>query len=47
MKQGLGIGLAIARDIVERHGGTIGLDNRSDGPGAVLTISLPLAGGRR
>ncbi|WP_423065452.1 sensor histidine kinase [Devosia sp. CN2-171] len=47
MNQGLGIGLAIARDIVERHGGTIGLDNRSDGPGAVLTISLPLAEGRR
>jgi signal transduction histidine kinase len=46
MNQGLGIGLAIARDIVERHGGTITLDNRTDGPGAVLTIELPAAGGR-
>jgi signal transduction histidine kinase len=39
--QGLGIGLSIARDIVERHDGTITLDNRSEG-GAVLTITLPL-----
>ena len=37
---GLGIGLAIAKDIVERHGGTIGLDNRNSG-GAALTIVLP------
>lgn len=47
MNQGLGIGLAIARDIVERHGGTISLDNRTGVPGAVLTITLPVAGGRR
>lgn len=47
MNQGLGIGLAIARDIVERHGGTITLDNREGAPGAVLTITLPVAGGRR
>ncbi len=39
---GLGIGLAIAKSIVERHAGTISLDN---GPvrGAVLRITLPLA----
>lgn len=42
--QGLGIGLAIARQIVERHGGSIGLDNRPGG-GAVLAITLPLMGG--
>lgn len=41
--QGLGIGLAIARDIVERHGGTIILDNRETS-GAVLAITLPLFG---
>ena len=39
--QGLGIGLAIAKDIVERHHGTIALENAASG-GAVLTIKLPL-----
>lgn len=38
---GLGIGLAIARAVVEQHQGTIELHNRSEG-GAELTITLPL-----
>lgn len=37
---GLGIGLSIAREIVQRQGGRITLDNREAG-GAVLEISLP------
>ena len=43
---GLGIGLAIAKSIVERHRGVVSLDN---GPrrGAVLRIALPLAGEAR
>lgn len=44
LNQGLGIGLAIAKDIVERHGGTVRIDNGPSG-GAVLAIELPLAGG--
>jgi signal transduction histidine kinase len=40
LSSGLGIGLAIAKDIVERHGGTIGLSNRPEG-GAMLSIVLP------
>ena len=40
LSSGLGIGLAIAKDIVERHGGTIGLSNRAEG-GAMLSIVLP------
>jgi PAS domain S-box-containing protein len=39
---GLGLGLAIVRHLVELHGGTIGVDNRTDGPGAIFTIRLPL-----
>jgi signal transduction histidine kinase len=38
---GLGIGLAIAKDIVERHGGSISLSNRPEG-GAALAILLPV-----
>jgi signal transduction histidine kinase len=38
---GLGIGLAIAKGIVEQHNGTISLANLADG-GAVLTVSLPV-----
>jgi CheY-like chemotaxis protein len=39
---GLGLGLSIARHLVELHGGTVTARNRDDGSsGAVLTISLP------
>ncbi|MGH9162739.1 MAG: ATP-binding protein [Vicinamibacteraceae bacterium] len=40
--RGLGIGLAIARHLAEAHGGSIAAANRSDGPGAVFTVDLPL-----
>jgi signal transduction histidine kinase len=39
--QGMGIGLSIARTIVEAHGGRIWAENAPDG-GAVFHISLPL-----
>ena len=39
--RGIGIGLAIAREIVELHRGRISLDNRPEG-GAILTVTLPL-----
>ena len=39
---GLGLGLAIVRQLVELHGGTIAVENRSDVQGASFTISLPL-----
>ncbi|HBB86167.1 MAG TPA: hypothetical protein DC047_00960 [Blastocatellia bacterium] len=42
---GLGLGLAIVRHLVELHGGTIAVENREDGPGAVFTIRLPLPSG--
>jgi signal transduction histidine kinase len=40
--QGMGIGLSIARTIVEAHGGRIWAENAPDG-GAVFHISLPLS----
>ncbi|HZI89546.1 MAG TPA: MASE1 domain-containing protein, partial [Candidatus Polarisedimenticolia bacterium] len=39
---GLGLGLAIARHLVELHGGTIAASNRSPGPGASFEVTLPL-----
>ncbi|WP_420316634.1 response regulator [Ekhidna sp.] len=40
-REGLGIGLAIAKEIVTLHGGTIKAENRESN-GAVFTISIPL-----
>jgi signal transduction histidine kinase/CheY-like chemotaxis protein len=39
---GLGLGLAIARHMVEIHGGTIRAESRGEGLGATFTIRLPL-----
>ena len=39
---GLGLGLAIARHLVEIHGGTISADSKGEGSGATFTIRLPL-----
>jgi PAS domain S-box-containing protein len=39
---GLGLGLAIARHLVELHGGTIQAESAGEGRGAMFTISLPL-----
>ncbi len=41
LNPGFGIGLAIAKAIVERHGGEIALRNRAEG-GALFEIALPL-----
>jgi two-component system NtrC family sensor kinase len=43
---GMGLGLAISRDIVERHGGEIGLSPR-EGGGTVAWVSLPIAPAER
>jgi signal transduction histidine kinase len=42
VNRGLGLGLSIARDIVERHGGTITADSAGEGKGATFTVKLPL-----
>lgn len=40
---GIGIGLTTSRGIVAAHGGSLGLSNRPDGPGAVAVLRVPAA----
>ncbi|EMY33696.1 histidine kinase [Arthrobacter crystallopoietes BAB-32] len=40
---GVGLGLALSKDIVERHGGTIGCRSAL-GEGSTFTFTLPLPG---
>ena len=39
--KGTGLGLAICRDIIERYGGAITAENRSEG-GSLFTVSIPV-----
>ncbi len=41
VKQGLGLGLSISRQIVDALGGTLTGHNRTDGPGAEFVLTLP------
>ncbi len=43
---GLGLGLSIAREIIQKHSGTIRAENRPEG-GARFTVTLPAENGRR
>lgn len=44
---GLGLGLAIARHLVELHGGVVRAESPGEGQGAVFTVELPIAVGAR
>jgi signal transduction histidine kinase len=39
---GLGVGLALVRELVELHGGEVEARNRDDRPGAIFTVRFPL-----
>jgi signal transduction histidine kinase/CheY-like chemotaxis protein len=39
---GLGLGLAIVRQLVELHGGTVSVSSAGEGSGATFTVSLPI-----
>ncbi|WP_242441606.1 sensor histidine kinase [Pseudoalteromonas piscicida] len=40
---GKGVGLILAKNIIEQHGGTLSLTNRKDKQGAIAHVQLPLA----
>jgi len=40
---GLGLGLSIAKQLVELHGGSIAVTSEGEGKGATFTVNLPLA----
>jgi signal transduction histidine kinase len=43
--EGTGLGLAIAREIALAHRGELGAGNRTDGRGAIFTLTLPVSVG--
>src|SRR6266498_3644765 len=40
--EGSGIGLVLSRQIAEAHGGSLTLENRSDRPGCIARLTLPM-----
>jgi PAS domain S-box-containing protein len=43
---GLGLGLALVREMVQAHGGTVVAESRGEGQGSTFTVRLPISQGR-
>jgi CheY-like chemotaxis protein len=46
-RPGLGLGLAVVRELVQAHGGTVAADSPGEGLGSTFRVTLPLAGRAR
>ena len=44
---GLGLGLAIVRQLVELHGGTVRVHSDGEGRGTTFSVSLPIVSGHK
>ena len=44
--EGSGIGLFLCRQIADAHGGSVTVENRTDGPGCEARLTLPRSGHR-
>ncbi|MEM7554927.1 MAG: PAS domain-containing protein [Cyanobacteria bacterium P01_A01_bin.84] len=40
---GLGLGLAIVRQLIELHGGTVAVESSGEGKGAIFTVCIPIS----
>jgi signal transduction histidine kinase len=39
---GMGLGLSLVREVIQRHGGSVWAESRGEGLGTTMTIALPL-----
>jgi signal transduction histidine kinase len=43
-REGIGIGLFLSKEIVEKHGGMISIASNNGAPGTIVTFTFPIGG---